>query len=298
MNIKQLEVFLAVAGTGSFSKGAGATCITQSTVSQHIAALEREFDLVLFDRTGKGALLTEAGKLLAMHAGRTMAELRGTELAMRRFRGAEEAELRVGGSNIPADYMIPAALPGLLRRLPGITATVCQGDSRGILDMLLREEVELCVVGSRFGLEGVAYAPLAKDVIRLVTDRKHPWGKRGEISVDEIAAEPLIFRESGSGTGKSVLEALELAGINRTSLKIKAVLGSNEAIKQAVAGGLGVSFVSELSVRQELERGDLVAVEVQGLQVARRFHLATRAGRILSPAAKIFVEVMEEMFAA
>jgi DNA-binding transcriptional LysR family regulator len=297
MNIKQLEVFLAVAETGSFSKGAGATFITQSTVSQHISALEREYDLPLFDRTGKGALLTEAGKLLAGHAGRILADMRAAELALHRFKGAEEAELKVGGSNIPADYMIPAALPRLLERLPGLTTTVCQGDSRGILDKLLKEEVELCVVGSRFVLKGIDYSPLCQDVIRLVINRDHPWNGRKSVSVDEIAGEPLIFREAGSGTGKSVLEALEQGGVKTGSLKIKAVLGSNESIKQAVMGGLGVSFVSELSVRQELERGDLASVAVTGLEVVRFFYLAERAGRSLSPAAKTFAGIMEEMYA-
>lgn len=298
MNIKQLEVFLAVAKTGSFSKGANVTFITQSTVSQHISALEREFALPLFDRTGKGALLTAAGKLLSGHAGRIVADLRAAELALHRFKRAEEAILKVGGSNIPADYMIPAALPRLLQLLPGLTTTVCQGDSRSILDKLLNEEVELCVVGSRFDLKGIEFSPLGQDVIRLVIHRNHPWSRRKAVPVDEIATEPLIFRESGSGTGKAVLEALEHAGIKSHSLKITAVLGSNEAIKQAVMRGFGISFVSELSVRQELERGDLVAVELQGLMVLRCFYLAFRAGRTLSPAAKVFVTVMEEMYAA
>lgn len=297
MNIKQLEVFLAVAGTGSFSKGAAATFITQSTVSQHISALEREYDLPLFDRTGKGALLTEAGKLLAGHAERILADMRRAELALYRFKGAEDAELKVGGSNIPADYMIPAALPRLLESLPGLTATVCQGDSRGILDRLLKEEVELCIVGSRFVLKGVDYSPLCQDVICLVTGRDHPWSRRTSVSVEEIADEPLIFREAGSGTGKSVFEALEQAGMKVSSLKIKAVLGSNESIKQAVTGRLGVSFVSEISVRQELERGDLVRVPVEGLEIVRFIYLATRAGRALSPAAKTFAGVMEELYA-
>ncbi len=296
MNIKQLEVFLAVAESGSFSKGAHATCITQSTVSQHISALEREFDLLLFDRTGKGALLTEAGKLLALHAARIVADLHVAELALHRFKGVKEAVLKVGGSNIPADYMMPAALPRLLERYPGLMATVCQGDSREILDRLLKEEVELCVVGSRFELEGIDYSPIGQDLILLVTYPSHPWGSRKTVPVNEIASEPLIFRESGSGTGKSVFEALAQAGIHPSSLKIKAVLGSNESIKQAVMGGLGVSFVSEFSVRNELERGELNVVDLTGLEIVRSFYLATRAGRVLSPAAQAFVAVMEEMY--
>jgi len=296
MNIKQLEVFLAVAETGSFSKAANARFITQSTVSQHISSLEEEFELPLFDRTGKGALLTEAGKLLATHAGKILAGIREAERELNRFRGLEEAVLKVGGSNIPADYMIPAALPRLLQRFPGLTITVRQGDSRGILDRLLKEEFELCIVGSFFPLEGIDFQPMGTEVIRLIVGNSHPWGKRKSVSISDIEAEPLIFREPGSGTGKSVLETLTWAGLNRANLKIKAVLGSNEAIKQAVMGGLGISFVSELSVKHELKRGELVFVDVDGVEIVRSFHLAVRSGRALSPAAQAFVSVMMEIY--
>jgi len=297
MNIKQLEVFLAVAESGSFSKGAEATYITQSTVSQHISSLEREFDLPLLDRTGKGALLTEAGRLLATHAGRIIAGLREAELALHRFKGVEEAVLRVGGSNIPADYMIPAALPLLLQLLPGVSVTVCQGDSRGILDRLLKEEVELCVVGSLFAIKGIDFKPMGNDLIRLVVGKGHPWQERSSVTISEIEHEPLIVRESGSGTRQALLDALGQAGLNRTDLRIKAVLGSNEAVKQAVMGGLGISFVSELSVQKELERGELTALPVDGLEIVRHFHMATRSGRVLSPAAEAFVKVMQGRYA-
>ena len=296
MNIKQLEVFLAVAETGSFSKAANVRFITQSTVSQHISSLEEEFELPLFDRTGKGALLTEAGKLLATHAGKILVGIREAERELNRFKGLEEAVLKVGGSNIPADYMIPAALPRLLQRFPGLTITVCQGDSRGILDRLLKEEVELCIVGSFFPLEGIDFLPMGTEVIRLIVGSRHPWRKRKSVSISEIEAELLIFREPGSGTGKSVLETLTWAGLNRANLKIKAVLGSNEAIKQAVMGGLGISFVSELSVKHELKRGELVFVDVDGVEIVRSFHLAIRSGRALSPAAQAFVTVMMESY--
>ena len=296
MNIKQLEVFLAVAETGSFSKAAHARFITQSTVSQHISSLEEEFELPLFDRTGKGALLTEAGKLLATHAGKILAGICEAERELNRFKGLEEAVLKVGGSNIPADYMIPVALPRLLQRFPGLTITVCQGDSRGILDRLLKEDVELCIVGSFFPLEGIDFLPMGTEVIRLIVGSRHPWRKRKSVSISEIEDEPLIFREPGSGTGKSVLETLTWAGLNRANLEIKAVLGSNEAIKQAVMGGLGISFVSELSVKHELKRGELVFVDVDGVEIVRSFHLAVRSGRALSPAAQAFVSVMMESY--
>ena len=102
MNLKQLEIFLAVAETGSFSRGAEATFITQSTVSQHISSLESDFGVRLLDRTGKGALLTEGGKVLFHHARQVVTDIEAINQAMRRFKGVEDTDLRIGGSNIPA----------------------------------------------------------------------------------------------------------------------------------------------------------------------------------------------------
>ena len=124
MNLKQLEVFLAVAESSSFSRGAEATFITQSTVSQHISALEQEMGIRLLDRTARGALPTEAGKILLVHALRIVAEMHGIPPAINRFKGLEDVSLTVGASNIPGDYMIPEALPNLLKRFPGLAITV------------------------------------------------------------------------------------------------------------------------------------------------------------------------------
>ena len=114
------------------------------------------------------------------------------------------------------------------------------------------------------------------------------------ISVEELVNEPVILREPGSGTGKTVGEALTAAGVVPQGLNVIAYLGSNEAIKHAVLSQLGVSFVSELSVRRELERKELATVKVNGLHISRSFYLATRSGRELSPAAKAFAAVIHQ----
>ena len=296
MNLKQLEIFLAVAENGSFSKGAEATFLTQSTVSQHIAALEKEFDLKLLDRTGRGALLTEGGKLLADHTRRLLTAARALDRTMRRFRGMEDALLTIGGSNIPGDYLIPAALPRLRECVPGVTVVLGQGDSREILEKLEREEVEIAVVGSRFEREGVEFSPLGGDELRLVVGKSHRWRGIGPIAIAELTDEPMVLRESGSGSGVALASALREAGCDPDRLTVRARLGSNQAVKQAVMSGLGVAFVSAISVRQEVERGDLFPVAVSGLKVTRRFFLAARAGRELSPAARAFAALMRELY--
>lgn len=296
MNLKQLEVFLAVADSGSFSRGAEATFITQSTVSQHIAALESELGVKILDRTGRGALLTEGGKLLLEHARRVVAGTREIEQTMRRFRGLEEAELRVGGSNIPGDHMIPEVLPLFLVRHPGVRLTLLQGDSRETLERIAREEVEIGIVGSRFGDGGLAFTPLGSDEIRLIAATAHPLAGTGPIDLNTLARQEFIMREPGSGTARTVAQALTAVGIAPESLSVRASLGSNEAVKHAVASGLGLSFLSEISVKRELERGDLVEIPVEGLTIFRTFHLVQRDGRQLSPAARAFCDLMVEQF--
>lgn len=296
MNLKQLEVFIKVAESGSFSKGAEATFITQSTVSQHISALESEFGLKLLDRTGKGAFPTEAGKLLLERARRLVDYAREIPQAIDRFKGIEEASLNIAGSSIPGEYMIPAALPLLTGRFPGLTVYVLQGDSREVLEKVMSEEVEFGVVGGRFDEDSLQFTPFATDELVLIAPAGHRWAGSPGVPKDELLGEPFVLREPGSGTGKTTAEALRAAGIDPASLRVAAHLGSNESVKRAVIAGIGVSFVSAISVQWELAHGTLVRVPVAEVGIRREFFLASRKGRELSPAASAFGSVMLELY--
>lgn len=297
MNLKQLEVFIKVAETGSFSKGADAAFITQSTVSQHISALESEFGLKLLDRTGKGALPTEGGKILLERARKLVEYAKEIPVALARFKGIEEAELTIAGSSIPGEYMIPAALPVLIGRFPGVTIVLLQGDSRDVLGKLLAEEIEFGVVGGRFEEESLHFTPLAQDELVLIAPAGHRWAQMSRITKEELLAEPFVLRETGSGTGRAVAKALRQAGIDPAKLKVAVHLGSNEAVKRAVMAGIGVSYVSALSVQRELEQDALIQVPVADVEIKREFFLVERRGRELSPAAVAFKEIMMEMYA-
>ncbi|QWV95325.1 LysR family transcriptional regulator [Geomonas oryzisoli] len=296
MNLKQLEVFIKVAESGSFSKGAEATFITQSTVSQHISALESEFGMKLLDRTGKGALPTEGGKILLERARKLVDYAKEIPVALARFKGIEEAELNIAGSSIPGEYMIPAALPLLISRFPGVTIVLRQGDSRDVLGKLLSEEVELGVVGGCFEEETLEFVPFAEDELVLIAPSGHRWGKERAIRKEELLGESVVLRETGSGTGKAAAQALRAAGIDPGTLRVAAHLGSNEAVKRAVIAAIGVSFVSSVSVQHELEQGTLIQVPVAGVSIKRQFYLASRKGRELSPAAVAFRGIMVEMY--
>jgi len=247
MNLKQLEVFIAVAESGSFSRAAEITFLTQSTVSQHVSSLESEFDLKLLDRTGK-----------------------------------------VGGSNIPACYMIPECIPSFQEQHPGVMVSLFQGDSSETLERLKREEVEFVLVGTRFTEKGFIHRPLTLDTISLVVPAGHPWAGRDYILPENLLDEPLIFREPGSGTDRAFRDQLVKMGFAPDQLKVSMQLGSNEAVKQAILNHAGISFLSELSVKKECERGELFVVNVKGVAIFRHFYLITHQGRELSPAAEAF----------
>ncbi len=286
---------MAVAETGSFSQGAEATFLTQSTVSLHISSLEKEFGVKLLDRTGKGAFLTEGGKVLRQHAAQIIAATREVTLAMDRFKGIEYTTLSIGGSTIPGDYMIPGVLAELVKRFPSLTVNMIQGDSRQILDRMRSEEIETGIVGSWFDDDDVVLTPVGDDEIRLVVGKGHRWYGRKAVSLAELQKEAFILRESGSGTGKTVAEALAAAGLNMAAIRVKIRLGSNEAIKQAVMHGLGISFISEISIKKELARRELAALGIKGVNLSRHFYLAKRKGRDLSPAARAFVDIVRDV---
>jgi DNA-binding transcriptional LysR family regulator len=296
MNLKQLEIFVAVAETGSFSRGAELTYLTQSTVSQHISALETEAGIKLLDRTGRGALLTDGGKILLHHAHLVLSGVSEAERALKNYRGMTDIHLQVGCSTLPSDYLIPQALPLLFQRIPGLKLTVPRGDSSDILAMLAREDISLGVVGCRFPLDGIDFLPLCHDEIVLIVPPTHRWRGGSPLTVHQLADEPFIDREPGSGTAKTVAEALTGAGVDLRQVTVRARLGSGEAVKKAVAGGLGIAFVSERSVRGEVERNELAVVPIPGLTISRKIYLATRGGRELSPAACTFMASMQELF--
>lgn len=296
MNLRQIKVFVAIANEGSFSAGAEAVSLTQSTVSQHIASLEEEVGVPLFDRLGRGVVLTSGGVLFLRHARRILGESDALLQAMNGFRGLKSADLVVGASNIPANYLIPPLLAPLKHEHPGISLTMLTGDTAEVLKMLENSEAELVLVGSRAENREMLFDPLMNDPLVLVVASSHRWVKQGRIEIDELFNEPLIMREVGSGSGQSLEHALRLSGRNQTEVKIAARLGSNEAVLQAVASGYGGAFVSEMSVQHWNHAEGLCRIHVEGFVVDRKIWMARLKGRVLSPAAKAFSKVLKNSY--
>lgn len=292
MTLKQLEVFVAIAENGSFSKGADASGITQSTASQHIIGLEKELGMRLFDRGRDGTLLTEAGKLFYSRAAKILSDCNGTRTALRRFLGMEGVTLRVGASDIAGTRMIPKTLATFQAERPKVLVEVHQANSRSVVRQLVDEEIEIGFVGGRFEDERIEYEQLGEDsLVCAVVPELHTSGK-DSISQAQLCKVPLVVREDGSGTQKSVYEALARTWINKDALAIVARLGSSDAIRRALVNGAGYAFLSERVIAEELASGQLLTVRIPGVQISRKFYAVRREGRELSPAAAEFWSLM------
>ena len=294
MTLRQLELFIAVAETGSFSRGAEVISLTQSTVSQHIAALEEEFNAPLLDRTSKGIFLTAGGEVFLQHARRVIAERDILNQAMAGLHGLEKAALNLGASNIPANYLIPCLLPLLRQRFPGISLNMRIGDSREVLEELKAGQVELAIVGGRLDDDIYSYEPLLTDQLVMIVGPEHPLKDRLSISLKELTGESFIVREDGSGTYQALQKAFLQAGVDPESFQVIARLGSNEAVRRAVAGGLGCAFVSDLSIQNNLRHGELIKIDVEGLTIERQLWLVKLRERTASPAAMAVSDLLRQ----
>ncbi len=292
MTIRQLELFVAVAETASFSKGAELMALTQSTVSQHIAALEKELKTRLLDRTSRGIFLTAGGEVFLQYARRVLAECQLLQQAMSAFHGLENASLSLGASNIPANYLVPRLLPFLNDQYPGIKINMQSGDSREVLRLVTDGKVELAITGGRTDDETLEFTPIVKDRLVLICGADSLCGKNGSISRNDLLKQPLIVREDGSGTYQALVAALSKAQIDPLALNIVARLGSNEAVRQAVLAGFGCAFVSDMSIGSHLKNGELRKLKVEGLNIERQLWQVRLRERSASPAAQAFSKLL------
>lgn len=292
MTLKQLEVFLSVADTCSFSKGGEAVSLAQSTVSQHIRALEDELQARLFDRSATKISLTEVGRLFYEHAAQICRLCGESKGLVKRFQGLEQATLRVGASTIPAACLIPDLLGQFSAAWPGVRLEVLQGDTREVIRLLEDENIELAVVGGKFETDAISYQLLGMEQIILVSTPEQ--APETIVTIQELQEIPLLLREPGSGTRQAVESDLLKAGCDPRNLRVVARLGSSEALRRAALGGAGCAFLSTLAVGREVADGLLKKIEVEGLAITRSFYLARRRSRTLSPAAKAFMKTIRQ----
>lgn len=290
LSIRQLEVFVALVEQGSFTKAARHLELSQSTVSGHMADLERRLGVRLVERDRNGVRPTAGGRALLVPARQALQAERGARMAVQELSGLLKGTLVVGGSTIPASYILPGLFGRFHQKHPGVSLRLVTGDSREILEQVRHATIEVGLVGASPDGGDVKSTKLGEDSLTMVMAPDHPLSGRVTVQGSDLLQYPFVMREEGSGTRAATMQALrKLLGADASSkLVIACEVGSAEAQKAAVRKGLGLAFVSSLAIVDEITHGTLSAVRVKGFEVRRIFHLVSRPEELLSPAARAF----------
>ena len=289
LNLNSLRLFEVVARTGNVTRAAEVAHVSQPAISKAIRELEHGLGVTLLERGARGVRLTDAGAALATHARVLFGVARTAEEEMRAFRGLTRGTLRVGASTTVATYYLPAVLAEFARRHPGIEVRLTSANTADIASRLVAYELDVALVEGPVADDRLAVEPWREDELVLIAPRAHRLAGR-RTSWREVRREVLLVREPGSGTRDVVAQGLAAAGLapDRTM-----ELGSTEAIKQAVAAGLGLAFVSRAAASDQLAVGAIAMVTVRGLHLSRTLTRLTLRGRAASATAAAFGKVLD-----
>jgi|SRR5271165_170285 len=291
INLDQLRIFQAVAQSRSFTRAAAAVHLTQPGISKHIKQMEEYFGVLLFDRSGKKATLTEPGAILYEATQEIMAIIDAAERHIDDVKGLRGGRLRLGSSFPVGVYLLPKVLAEFRRRYPAVEV---------MLDISLSDKIEAKLLANELDLGLVSYDArdprlLARafmtDELIVIVPRNHPWATKRRIKPQDLAGETFIVAAQGAGTRAVVEERLKAQGIVLTTVLD---FGNLEGVKHAVEAGLGVSIQAKSVVQRELAAGSLSGIRLTGMDASIQFYYTCRKNSHLSNAAKALVAMLGE----
>ncbi|WP_456472086.1 selenium metabolism-associated LysR family transcriptional regulator [Methanocaldococcus sp.] len=270
--LKYFKTFLVASETKSFSKAAKILNITQGTVSNHIATLERYFDAQLFVRTPEGVELTPEGKILYEKAKVILDLVEEAKIMMKSLSKVPEGTIRVYASTIPGEYIMPSIIKEYKEKFPMVDFDVTITDTGKCFKALEEGLADIIAVGY-LKSKDYDYTIIGKDRLVLIVPPNHPFAKRKSIKFEELLNEDYIDREEGSGTRETIIEALNKKGYSMMDLNVVMRLGSTSAIITAVSEGYGVSIISEIPAKKAESAGLVKIVPIEDLDITRYLYL-------------------------
>lgn len=289
LNLHQLRVFAAVAEHGGFSRAASALNVSQPAVSKAVHELERQVGMPLLDRSGRTLRRTPAGDALYARARELFGVEQAAEEELRALRGLEHGTVRVGASTTIATYFLAPYLGDFTRAHPGVTLRVASANTRAVARALVERRVDVALVEGPVRDARITVRRWREDEMVVIAPPDHALAHRRRVHAAELTPYSFIVREPGSGTRVVASRALASLGVR---VPVAMELGSTEAIKQAVAAGLGLAIVSRSAARDQLALERVVEVAVHDLVMRRPLNEIALAGRPVSAAAAAFRAVL------
>lgn len=296
VNIKQLEVFMAVADYRSFTEAANRLYLAQSTVSNHVQALENALNVNLFQRESKkNIVLTPDGQRIYQYAREIIGKCMELE---EDISGDMDKDLLIGASTAPAQGILPALLCDFVQAQPECCCTVKNGDSADVQHRLLSGEVQVGFTGSADNRQALTYEKIAEDHLVMITPNTPHFAEKKAQGVRglELLGEPMIFREAGSATQMRIDNYLTTLNIHPGEIRVAAYVSMPELLKELVERGMGVSILSEMVVREEERAGKLLVFPLEDQPVSRNIYMAYRKKGPLSESAAAFIRFVRDRF--
>jgi len=294
MEDHKLRVFCTVAETGSFSKASEIIHLTQPAVSLQIQALEELYETKLFDRTSSSVILTPSGEVLYKFAKEILTLYSQAEKDLGEITGLVKGSISIGASTTIGNYLLPVVISDFKAENPKIKIHLQVGNTKRVVDLLNSGNLDIGIVEGEIKKYKIISEKLISDEMMLILPSEHPWAKKKDISMLDIIKEPFIFREEGSGTRQIIEKYLNKRGITTQKMNISTILGSTEAIKEAVEHGVGMSIVSKWAVRKELKAGELKTLLFKEGRMLRDFSLIFNKNTVTSYAVEEFLNFLRQ----
>ncbi len=290
LTFRQMQIFDAVARHLSYSRAAEELHLTQPAVSMQMRELEENVGLAMLEQIGKKIFLTQAGEELHRRSRDILVRLDETRAALESMKGIDHGQLNIAVVST-AKYFAPKLLALFCERYKNVKLNLTVSNREEVLNCLTENRTDLAIMGQPpDGLdaekEAFAYHPLG-----IIASPQHPYAKAKQIPLHALMKETLLIREPGSGT-RNVFE--RLLSTHRLQAERTLQMDSNETIKQAVMAGMGIALLSLHTIGLELEAKRLMVLDVESLPVMRRWYIAHRTGKRLSPAAVAFRQYLLE----
>lgn len=296
MNLKQLEAFVQVSESGSFSKAAKELFLTQPTISAHISSLEKELNVRLFIRNTKEVSLSDDGKDLYRYA----KQITDLEKAIeeRFYMDSDDGKhfITIAASTIPAQYLLPKVLMCYREHYPKEQIKIIETDSSEVVTQVVDHMVDVGFTGTVLEKKHCKYIPFYKDELAVITPDTPEYRILKEQNRDDInwiRRKPLILREEGSGTRKEAEKQLKNAGISMETLDIVASIANQETIKKSVKQGMGITILSRLAAEDE---DGLLIFPIPGADEGRDINLVYNKNYQMTRSADRFIRIVKEVY--
>lgn len=284
---RQMQIYEAVVRLASFTKAAEELFLTQPTVSTQFKKLTDAMEIPLIDQSGRHLKPTEAGEELYNAVRKIFDNLADLDTRIAELKGLKRGRLRLSVITT-AKYFAPEILGDFSRLYPGVDVSLKVTNRDRIFERIQDNEDDLYILGQPTSKDpNLEVYPFAPNPLVVIASKDHPLAMETKVSIAQLAKEPFISREVGSGIRDA---ALKLFGEYNCVPNIRMELGSNEAIKHAVVGGLGISVLSLHTLSLEGASGPFEVLNVEGFPIQRKWYLAHRKDKELSKIASTFLD--------